>query len=83
MGSIIPTPKTRGMYTDIEGFYLNTLIQRYEYMNMKLEIILDEIVEQYNLKEMAPKGWIFVDIQKGVYIFPQTGPLESEKLTKH
>ena len=41
------------MCANIKDFYLNTEMTRFEYMKVKAEIIPEEIIEQYNLKEVV------------------------------
>lgn len=38
---------------DIGKIYLNTKLDRYEYMKFHLWDLLPEIIEQYNLKDVA------------------------------
>ena len=45
----------RFMCVDIANFYLNNPMNRYEYMKLTLDIIPDEIIEQYNLRNIASK----------------------------
>jgi hypothetical protein len=51
--SIISTPGARCIMIDIKDFYLNTPIKRPEYMRLKITDIPDEIIEQYNLRELV------------------------------
>ncbi len=43
---------------DAKNFYLNTLMPRPEYMRLKLDLIPEEIIEQYKLREKAKDGWV-------------------------
>jgi hypothetical protein len=62
-------------------------MSRFEYMRPPLSIIPDEIVEAYNLKALAHDGWIYIEIQKGMYGLPQAGILANkllqDRLAKH
>ena len=51
VNSVISTPGAKFTTIDISNFYLNTLLERYEYIIMKLANFPEEIVELYNLKE--------------------------------
>ena len=51
LNSVISTPGAKFMTIDISNFYLNTPLDRYEYMKMKLSNFPEEIVELYNLKK--------------------------------
>jgi hypothetical protein len=45
--STISTPQARFMCLDVKNFYLNTPMQRYEYMRLPLSIIPEEIIVAY------------------------------------
>ena len=52
-------------------------------MHLKLNLIPDEIVERYNLKEKVDdKGWVHVRIELGMYGLPQAGLLANKLLEK-
>ena len=50
------------MCADIANFYLNKPMDRYEYMKLPLEIIQEEIIQQYNLRNLAHKGFVYMEI---------------------
>ena len=87
INSVISTPGARFMALDVKNFYLNTPMSRYEYMRLPLKIIPEEIVEHYNLKAIAVDGWVYMEIQKGMYGLPQAGKIANdllkERLDKH
>ena len=60
------------MCADIKDVYLNTEMTRFEYMKAKVEIIPEEIMEQYNLKDVVSDGWVYIEIRKWVYGLHQT-----------
>ncbi len=73
---------------DVKDFYLNTPMKRFEYMRLKLADMPDDIIEQYQLQKLAtPDGFIYCEIQKGMYGLPQAGiiaqELLEERLAKH
>ena len=45
LNSVISTPGAKFMTIDISNFYLNTPLDRYEYMKMKLSNFPEDIVE--------------------------------------
>jgi hypothetical protein len=54
-----------------------------EYMHLQLDIILEEIIVAYNLHELvAPNGWVYIEIHKGMYGLPQAGILANQLLEK-
>jgi hypothetical protein len=84
LNSTIFTPDARFMVADIKDFYLNTPMERYEYMRFPLSIIPDEIVQQYLLQTLAtPDGWVYMESCKGMYGLKQTGLIANVCLTAH
>jgi hypothetical protein len=67
---------------DIKNYYIGTSLPRYEYMHMLLSIFPDEIVDKYNLKELAINGWVYKEIRKGMYGLRQAGLLANQLLKK-
>ncbi len=88
INSIISTAGTKFMTMDINDFYLNTPMARYEYMRLRIADMPDNAIEHYNLRDKAtPDGYIYCGIQKGMYGLPQAGiiaqQLFKERLQKH
>ena len=67
---------------DISNFYLNTPLDKYEYMRLRLDIIPQEIIDAYNLTDLMHDGWIYIEIRKGMYGLPQAGILANKLLRK-
>jgi hypothetical protein len=78
--STISTPGARFMVTDIKHFYLNTPLERYEYMVVLMASLRQEIINEYGLDELAVDSKVYIEIQKGVYGLPQAGILANELL---
>ena len=71
------------MTMDTGNFYLGTPMRRKEYMRIKLTDLPEEIINQYNLRELATAdGWVYVEIGKGMYGLPQNGIIAQEQLAK-
>jgi hypothetical protein len=71
------------MTIDLANFYLNTPMERFEYMRIPLSAIPDCIMDQYNLKPLIHNGSVMVEIRKGMYGLPQAGILANNRLVKH
>jgi hypothetical protein len=81
--STISTPGASFYGIDLVNFYLNTPMERYEYMRLWLDIPPQEIIDKYNLTKIADAiGWVYVGIRKGMYGLPQAGILGSKLLKK-
>jgi hypothetical protein len=81
--SVISTDNAQFMGMDIKNFYLNTPMDHPEYMRIHLRHIPDEIIEEYGLLELAHEGFVYVEINKGMYGLPQASILANKLLAKH
>ena len=80
--SVISTPGAKFMTLDIKNFYLNTPLKRFEYLRLKLDDIPEDVRKHYNLEQKAKKGYVYVEVRKGMYGLPQAGLLAQELLEK-
>jgi hypothetical protein len=55
------------MTMDISDFYLNTPMERYEYMRIPISAIPDCIMDEYKLESLVHNGFIVVELRKGIY----------------
>ena len=62
---------------------MNNPIDRYECMKFSLKIITAEIIQQYKQWDLAHKGFMYMDIPKGVYGLPEVGKIANNKLKLH
>ena len=81
--SVLSNKIVKFMCADIANFYLNNPMDRYEYMKLPVDIIPEEIIQQYNLRNLAHKGFVYMEIQKGMYGLPQARKIENDKLKIH
>ncbi len=81
INSIISTPNARFMTMDIKDFYLNTPMAWYEYMQLRLSDMPKDVIAHYKLNKIAtPEGYIYCEIQKGMYGLPQAGIIAQQLL---
>jgi hypothetical protein len=72
------------MTIDIKDFYLNTPMDRPEFMRLKIADIRQNFIELYNLRKLAtPDGYIYIHVQKHMYGLPQAGIIAQQLLKKH
>lgn len=88
LNSTVSTAGAKFMTLDIKDFYLNTPMDRYEYMRLRIADIPEDVIEHYQLRDKAtPDGYVYCEIQKGMYGLPQAGiiaqQLLEERLGKH
>jgi hypothetical protein len=57
------TPKAKFYGMDLSNFYLTTPMKEYEYMQLRLELIPNEIIHQYNFRDLVnEQGWVYIKI---------------------
>ena len=52
-------------------------------MKLPMSIILEEIIHQYNLHNIAEGGWVYIEILRGMYGLKQSGRITHDELVKH
>ena len=67
---------------DVSNFYLNTPLDRPEFMRLPIKIIPKEIIDKYNLNDIVDKGWVYFRIEKVMYGLPMAGKLANNLLIK-
>ena len=82
INSVLSTPKSKMVLTDLKDFYLGTPMERYEYMRIPVHMIPDNIMELYKLHDLVHNGYVIVEIRKGMYGLPQAGKLANDRLQK-
>ncbi len=55
---------------DLKNFYLNTPLDRPEYVRIKLADIPQEFIDEYKLNKLA---WVYFEMRCGMYRLPQAG----------
>jgi hypothetical protein len=81
LNSIISTKGAKCVILDVKDLYLNTPMEQYEYMHLKLSDIPEEILIEYKLREIAAlDGYVHCKIRKRMYGLPQAGIIAQELL---
>ena len=80
--SMVSTPDARFMTADIKNFYLNTEMERPQYTKIQINLIPQEIMEEYNVIEYVVNGFAYFEINKGMYGLPQAVKIANDKLIK-
>ena len=83
INSTISTPNAKFCVFDVWNFYLGTPVQRFEYMFIYLKDVPPDIIQQYNLNDIAINGKVYVEIRKGMYGLPQASILANKLLQKN
>jgi hypothetical protein len=83
INSTLSTPNARMCCLDVKNYYLNTPMDRPEYMRIPLYLIPEEIINEYHLREKVhTDGNIYIEINKGMYGLPQAGILANKLLAQ-
>jgi hypothetical protein len=83
INSVISTLGAKFLVNDINIFYLNTPLGRFEYMVINLSSLPQETNKKYDLIELSQDGKVYIEIQKGKYRLPQAGILTNELLQRN
>jgi hypothetical protein len=75
-------PKAKYMCLDVKNFYLNTPMDRPEYMRIPINLIPQDIIDAYGLEALAHEGHVYIRINKGMYGLPQACKLANDLLAK-
>jgi hypothetical protein len=68
------------MMMDIKNYYLGTPLPLFEYMKMLISHFSEEIIQKYNLNELAVNSWVYIEIRKGMYRLKQAGLFANQLL---
>ncbi len=81
LNSVISTKEAHYCTIDLKDFYLNTPMERPEYMQLKLSDLPHNLVDMYNLTKIAQDNDnVYIKIQKGMYGLLQAGVLAQQLL---
>ena len=68
------------MTLNFKNFYLGTPFPEARYTKMKIDILPDEIIDKYNLRNIVHNGWVYIKIKKGMYGLKEAGVLANKLL---
>jgi hypothetical protein len=81
LNSVVSTPEAKFCGMDITNFYLDTPLDRYEYVRIPINLVPSEIIDEYKVKDkVTDDGFIYAEIRKGMYGLPQAGILANKLL---
>ena len=71
------------MTIKISNFYLNSLLPRQEFVEIKINDSQEEIIKEYKLRDkVTPQGYVHIMATKGMYGLPQAGLIANKLLEK-
>ena len=63
INSPISTPEANYLVGDVNNVYLGTTMNRYRYLRLSINIIPQEIIDQYDLLPLVRNGFVYIEIQ--------------------
>jgi hypothetical protein len=78
--SVLSTKDAKYMCADASNFYLETPMERREYMRIRVELVPTAFMDEYNLHDKVKNGYIYMEIRRGMYGLPQAGILANTLL---
>ena len=82
LNDVLSTPQARLGCFDISNFYLGTPLDCPEYVCIKIADIQHKFIDKYDLTKYSNDGWVYFEINKGVYGLKQAGKLANDLLTE-
>ncbi len=83
VSSLLSTPNAKCIMIDIKDFYLQTPMERAEYMRLKISDMPEEVIQYYNLISLVTQdGYLYCKITQGMYGLLQSGIIAQELLKK-
>jgi hypothetical protein len=80
LNSVVSTPDAKFCGLDITNFYLDTPLDCYEYVRIPINLVPPEIIEEYQVMHLVTNGYIYAEVQKGMYGLPHAGILANKLL---
>jgi hypothetical protein len=80
--SVLSTRGAKYCCADVKNFYLETPMERFEYMRMPIRLIPPDFLDKYELHDKIYNGFLYMEIRKGMYGLPQAGILANQLLRK-
>ncbi len=65
--SIISMPNAKVGSAEMKNMYLEAPLDWCKYMKMPLQLIPNDIIKHYRLREKAVNGYVYMEIRKGMY----------------
>jgi hypothetical protein len=81
LNGVVSTPGAKFCSANVTNFYLNTPMDRHEFVRIPINLIPDEILHEYKLYNLVnSKGFVLARIEKGMYGILQAGMLANKLL---
>ena len=81
--SVMSTSDGKYLIVDVKNFYLKNSMNKAEYLKIAIKILLQEIINTYDLLRKQYEGYIYVIIEKGMYGMVQAVIIAQDALKEH
>ena len=78
---VLSTAYAKYTIINIQNFYFNKPIDQHEYVRIRIGIILQEIIDEYQLMTKVKNGFTMCEIRQGIYEQSQTGMISNKLIT--
>ena len=83
LNSMISTPGAKLTTLDLKDFYLNTPVERLEFLRIKIDHFPQDVVKHYSLNDLVyDNGYLMVSMQKGMDGLPHAVIIAQQLLKK-
>ena len=82
LNAVLSTPGAKNFTMDNSNLYLATPIDHPEFMRPPIQVIPQEIINQYKLNDIVSNGWVYVRIKRGMYGLPVADIIANDLLVK-
>jgi hypothetical protein len=69
INSVISNQGAKFLVIDIQNFYLNTPLGRFEYMAINLASLPQETIKNYNLNKLAQDGKVYIETRRACTVY--------------
>ena len=81
--SVLSTPDGKYLIVDVKNFYLKNPMNKAENYNIALKIMPQYIIDKYYLINKQCDGYLYVQIEKGIYGLVQSGIIAHKAIKEH
>ena len=83
LNSVLSTKNAKFMAIDISNFFIQTDLEDYQYIRFHIDMIPQEIIDEYNLMDIVEKdGWCYAEIRKALYGLKEASYLSNVELKR-
>jgi len=82
LNSVLNTAGAKWMTADITDYYLNTPLERKEYLRIQRKFLPEEVIKEFGFDKYMINGSVLFEVNKGMYGLPQACPTDAARLRR-